>query len=115
MNALYAPTRTTAPTSRSPAMGSYRTYDADGTSLRWRSRRTGGWRSRSTNWPWRSDRGPTAGVSMLAPTRRNRARRRVRRPSDATPAAGCRWPYDAALEQVHGQVVGRWQPEGGLG
>jgi hypothetical protein len=36
-------------------------------SLRWRSRCTGGWRSRSTSWPWRSDRRPTAGRQHASP------------------------------------------------
>ena len=31
------------------------------TSLRWRSRCTEGWRSRSTSWPWRSDPRPHGG------------------------------------------------------
>jgi IS6 family transposase len=59
--------RTAAPESRSPGMRSYRTYDVDGTSLWWRSRCTGGWRSRSTSWPWRSDRRPTAGRQHASP------------------------------------------------
>ena len=37
------------------------------TSLRWRSRCTEGWRSRSTSWPWRSDRRPTAGRQHASP------------------------------------------------
>src|SRR5512132_3548526 len=42
-------------------MPSCRTSAEGTTSWRWRSRCTGGWRSRSTSWPWRSDRRPTAG------------------------------------------------------
>src|SRR6266540_2616280 len=59
-------------------MPSSRTYDADTTSSRPRSRRIGGWRSRSTSWPWRSDLlacGPAS--TRRASTRRNSAVGRV--------------------------------------
>src|SRR6266511_2425845 len=59
-------------------MPSSRTYDADTTSSRPRSRRIGGWRSRSTSWPWRSNLlacGPAS--TCRASTRRNSAVGRV--------------------------------------
>jgi hypothetical protein len=38
-----------------------------GTSSRWKSRCTGGWRSRSTSWPWHSDRRPRRGRQHASP------------------------------------------------
>src|SRR6266536_1747135 len=59
-------------------MPSSRTYDADTTSSRPRSRRIGGWRSRSTSWPWRSDLLACGSASTCrASTRRNSAVGRV--------------------------------------
>jgi transposase-like protein len=55
--------RTVAPGLSSLGMRSSKTFDVDTTSWLWTRQRIGGWRSRSTSWPRRSDPGPRSAPS----------------------------------------------------
>jgi transposase-like protein len=71
-----ASNRTAVPGWSSPAMRSCRPFGADTTSWRLTSPPTDDWRSRSTNWPWRSDPAEVA-CSLPGSVQRNSAQDRL--------------------------------------